>query len=334
MIDKYTNFFEYHSGIKARPYDIVSLGNQPKDAILTIIITTYNRGGILKESLNSALNQNTNFPYKVLLIDNCSSPSLVTTTDFIAEYAEKNVTIVKNRENYGMYGNSNQGAAIADTEYIAFLHDDDIFRDDFVEEIIPLLKDNPQISALHVGVTKFQGDKYLTPLIENRILKKVKAYEALFHTQGAPTGFVIKKEMFVKFGGYNECYHPTCDYCFSVLLANCANYYTYSRTLCYYRVEYNDSLKVETLAHFVTNDFYLRRCVLRRYHIPHLFSDLFLSYDTPRHVRWLKKAYNSEFEFDSNKALGIETLPSRLGYIIARIYISLHISLYRIFLKM
>lgn len=317
MVDYNTDFFKYHSGVDKRPYDIVSLGIQPKDARLTIIITTFNRKELLIESLESAICQRTEYPYKIIVIDNCSSSSIVSSPDFITKYSKKNVTIVINRDNYGMFGNMNQGAVIADTEYISFLHDDDMYSDSFVEEVMETLIRHPNISSLHVGVSRISKGERTEKRFNNK-LRKSPVYDILFNGPVAPTGIVFKREDFLKFGGYNENCHPTADYCLAVLMSYYTNYYKLQKSLCYYRVEDNDSLKAETLSLFVINDYYLMNCVLQKYHVPSFVIRGIQQYRVPSQISGLRDEFNSSFVFDF-KQLGLQKEGGWLRYAVCRL---------------
>lgn len=329
MVDFNTDFFKYQSGVEKRPYDIVSMGVQPNDARLTIIITTFNRKELLIESLESAICQKTKYPYKILLIDNCSSSSIVSSPDFLAKYSSKNVTIVINRDNYGMFGNMNQGASIANTEYISYLHDDDIYSDNFVEEVMDTLTRHSNISSLHVGVSRISKGERIEKKLSNK-LRKSPVYDVLFNGPVAPTGIVFKRDDFLKYGGYNENYHPTADYCLAVLMSYFTNYYKLQKSLCYYRVEDNDSLKAETLSLFVNNDYYLMNCVLKKYRVPNFVIRGIQQFRVPSQISGLRDEFNSSFVYDYTQ-LGIQKEGNWLWYAVCRMVLIVWIGIADLF---
>ena len=97
---------------------------------LSIVVCTYNRAHLLRETLCSILSQKTSFPYEVVVSDDCSTDE---TPTIISELSEKNPNIiVVNRlaNNIGLGGNWASGILKAQGEYIAFLDDDDFWIDD------------------------------------------------------------------------------------------------------------------------------------------------------------------------------------------------------------
>lgn len=319
MIDNKTEFFGYNALTAIRPYSIIKKECLREKALLTIIITTYNRDKLLYDSLDSAINQKTRFPYKILVIDNHSTNSVVTGAYFRNKYLNENITIVVNDDNYGMFGNMNQGALIADTDYISFLHDDDLYSENFVEEVMQILVHNEDISAMHVGVGSIiNGEK--KEVCTDIKLKMSPIYDILFNGPAAPTGIVFNRNHFLKYGGYNEKYHPTSDLCLAVLMSHTSNYYKYNKTLCYYRVEDNESLRSETLSLFVKHDFYLRSYVLKQYSLPNFIINGIQRFMVPSQVLGLRDSFNKNFTFDI-KELGIKREGSWLWYAMCRVFV-------------
>lgn len=97
-----------------------------ENPIVSVIISTYNRKGLLKKALQSVLKQSFQ-DYEVIIIDDCSTDG----TGEIKKFKDERVRYFKTKENSGHDGlPKNIGIREARGKYIAFLDDDDIYRPD------------------------------------------------------------------------------------------------------------------------------------------------------------------------------------------------------------
>lgn len=325
MIDSSTDFYSFKSGIQVKPYKELMIGEKySTDAFLTVIITTYNRLVLLQEAIESALNQRGDLKYNILVVDNCASCYL--SNYMLDKYRKKNIRIVRNEENLGMFGNMNQGAALAKTKYICFLHDDDLYCPEFVESVASILNLKSWIKALHVGVACKQKDGSLHNYILSNHLSanKSKDYSLIFRGPGAPTGLIVDREAFIYYGGYNTDYYPTSDYCFACLFAHYENYYKCAKTLCVYRLEDNASLREETLTSFVYNDCFLHDFIMKQYNIPKFIRAKILGFLVDDQEKMLREKYNSHFSFRLRNTLDIDKGVFKFSYLVLRFFIEVY----------
>lgn len=331
MIGFYTNFYCGEKELKPHPFVEIAKGEEYLSSnFLTIIITTYNRSSLLKEAIHSLMLQKTTKGFNILITDNNSDENHQLSYEYIAGLEKKNIRYIRNQSNWGMFGNMNQGLVLAETDYVSFLHDDDLYDENFVTEVWNLVSKNQSIDALHVGVTKIiNGKKGTIELKEN--LKAFRDWQMLFEGPGAPTGLVVKRKVAVDLGGFNTDFHPTSDYCFGCMISSYSNYYKYSKTLCYYRVSENESMRAETLKLFVTNDYYLRNFILNRYHISQTIVKTIQGYLVLAQIKVLRANYNKDFKFDIPREFDIDSSVGYLGYLICRLYIELTIRVKTLF---
>lgn len=112
--------------------------DQMIEPIITIIICTYNRAKILEECLKAICNQTqTQDYYKILVIDNNS-------TDETYEIVNSFVTTYSNiryvlESTQGLSYARNRGTSEADTEWVAFLDDDGLAHENFVEVALQVI---------------------------------------------------------------------------------------------------------------------------------------------------------------------------------------------------
>lgn len=114
------------------------------EPILTVVIVTYNHGKYIKRTLDSVLSQKTNFLFKIILADDCSTDG---TKEICQEYADKYpeiINFIPRMNNVGITENGYEAACKVDTIYYTSLDGDDYWTDENKLQIqIDLLEENP-----------------------------------------------------------------------------------------------------------------------------------------------------------------------------------------------
>src|SRR5262245_40453342 len=91
-------------------------------SLVSIVVPVYNGARYLRESLDSILGQT--YPHtEVLVMDDASTDE---TPQVLASYGDR-VRVHRQPWNRGIYGNANDGIALARGEYIAVYHGDDVY---------------------------------------------------------------------------------------------------------------------------------------------------------------------------------------------------------------
>lgn len=97
---------------------------------LKIVTTTYNQKEYIEEAINSFLMQETNFQYKIVISDDCSTDG---TREILKQYSEKypeKFEIIFNERNLGAMENFiNTFSNVKDAEYVALCDGDDFWTD-------------------------------------------------------------------------------------------------------------------------------------------------------------------------------------------------------------
>jgi glycosyltransferase involved in cell wall biosynthesis len=97
--------------------------------LLTVCIITYNHEKFICETLDSVLMQKTNFAYKILIGEDCSTDD---TREILLEYKQKHpdkIDLLLNKKNMGPTDNLMNVHRAANTKYIAMLDGDDYWTD-------------------------------------------------------------------------------------------------------------------------------------------------------------------------------------------------------------
>lgn len=108
---------------------------------VSVVLVTYNREKFLPRTLDCVLNQ-TYSDFELLICDDCSMDG---TEAVCREYAkhDSRIRYYKNDVNLGMPGNLNAGIARTRFEFIANLHDGDIYHPTLLEKWRAALLSNP-----------------------------------------------------------------------------------------------------------------------------------------------------------------------------------------------
>lgn len=121
-----------------------------KNKLVTVIIPTYNRANLIKETINSVLNQ-THQNFEILIIDDGS----VDNTKAVVQSIKDDRIKYYWQEHSGLPAIArNKGLNIAKGEFIAFLDSDDIWFPQKLEKQIEIIEKNPDILLISTnGIT-------------------------------------------------------------------------------------------------------------------------------------------------------------------------------------
>lgn len=152
-----------------------------KNILLTIAIPTYKRPKYLAQAIDSAVQQkNVDLNYEIIVVNNDPETDL---KDIESRYQNSDVpvTFYVNERNLGMIGNVNRCIELANGEYIAYLHDDDILLPNYVEKIGKILKDGMYSCLIPKRYLFFEGNG--AKGLEERKQKKEFIKKLFFNTK-------------------------------------------------------------------------------------------------------------------------------------------------------
>ena len=111
-------------------------------ALVSVIIPTYNRPLYLRQALKSAVEQKYQ-NIEIIVADNCSpeSPQVI-----VESFQDSRINFWRNTQNIGLSKNFINACKRARGKYIASLHDDDLWNEDFLEKLVPHLESNPDLT--------------------------------------------------------------------------------------------------------------------------------------------------------------------------------------------
>ncbi|RPI06714.1 MAG: glycosyltransferase family 2 protein [Ignavibacteriae bacterium] len=198
-----------------------SMAASKENVMVSIILVSYNRLDLLRDTISGVLKYFTGFPQEIILIDNDSNEPLV---DTIKEEFPQ-LIVVANKRNVGFGAANNIGAQAAKGEYLLFINSDLIVSGNPVPEMIAMLQTNDTVGI--VGCQLMNSDGSLQPSyfrfpslmmrflqltgLKSAILKILPQVqyaryraEALDFVSGA--FFMIRRTLFHEINGFDEHY--------------------------------------------------------------------------------------------------------------------------------
>ena len=117
-----------------------NIENQP---LVSVIIPTYNRAQILRETLDSVLAQS--YPaIEIVVVDDGSTDD---TAAVVAQYAGRARHI--RQRNQGVEMARNKGIRVSTGDYLTFLDDDDLMLPSKIERQVEVLNSRPEVGLVH-----------------------------------------------------------------------------------------------------------------------------------------------------------------------------------------
>ena len=120
--------------------------NKPTRPLVRICVPVYNSGPTLAATLDSILGQ-TYRRLSVVIVDNASADNTLEIADAYAAKDER-VRVIRNTVNAGAEGNFTRCLQLADGDYTAIFHSDDIYTPAMVAEQVGFLEAHPQAGAV------------------------------------------------------------------------------------------------------------------------------------------------------------------------------------------
>ena len=112
--------------------------------LLSVVMSTYNREHLVKETMESVLNQSFS-DFEFIVIDDCSTDN---TSQILHSFDDNRIKILKNSQNNGCTFNYHIAHNLSKGKYIAHIDDDDICLPNRFEKQLDFLNQNEEISII------------------------------------------------------------------------------------------------------------------------------------------------------------------------------------------
>ena len=194
---------------------------------VSLVIPTYNRGGLVEKTIASALDQQQAFA-EIIVVDDASTDDTVARL----ERFEGDITLIRT-DRGGVQRARNTGVEASSTPYVALCDSDDLLRPEFTASVATAASERPEVDIWYCNFTPFTGENMQTDKLDSApadflegaacgkdyctdipdLTRRVLAYQPFF-----PTGSVIKKAFYQEIGGYDPRFNGVGSEDFEFLL--------------------------------------------------------------------------------------------------------------------
>ncbi|XOB62006.1 glycosyltransferase [Campylobacterota bacterium DY0563] len=215
---------------------------------VTVILISYNHAKYIKEAIDSVLNQ-TFKDFELIIWDDASTDS---SWDIIQSYKDDRIKTFRNEETKrGIYGINKSIKELAQGEYIAIHHSDDIWESTKLEEQVKFLEENSNIGAVFTNVSiinekgePFKDENHFYYSIFNQPNRTRHEWLNFFffHTNAlCHPSILIRKECYETCGLYRYGIAQMGD--FDMWIRLCMKYeiYILPEKLTRFRIRYNEA---------------------------------------------------------------------------------------------
>lgn len=187
-----------------------------KNPKVSVCIPTYNRTDLLKQSIESVLAQSFT-DYELIISDNASEDSTVA---IINSFSDPRIVYQRHQKNIGLVNNWNSCLAAASGEYVTIFHDDDLMLPENLALKVNALDLHRNVGLVHSNFNIIDESGSVTKESAHFIdahdyieAGPVFLRESLlgFNRINPPSAF-MRKDCFLKIGGFNKDLHFTPDF--------------------------------------------------------------------------------------------------------------------------
>lgn len=208
------NFYNKFKGVESV---LVQGRHWDKAPLVTILLTTYRRCDLLKEALDSALNQIGFDDYQVIVVDNeGESIDIVTdTAKLLSKYDNDKVIYYRHKKSVSF--KMDNAVKLAKSKWIVFLHDDDVLSPYHLRVLTQIASKNPSAKYISCPMKEFIYDDGIRKIFD------VEKYKYSLYTRPKSVacfgyypgwlGALIDREAYINSGGMPTYCNNLGDYC-------------------------------------------------------------------------------------------------------------------------
>jgi glycosyltransferase involved in cell wall biosynthesis len=203
--DTHTDFNRNIGTLTEKLKDLLSFLTQRARIGLTAIIPVFNRQNTIERALRSVFSQ-TYQPEEVIVVDDGSHDR---TGEILERYRDK-ITVIVLPENSGPSRARNTGAYHAQTEWVAFLDSDDLWKEDKLQKQVEFLRCYPFYEILQSDEVWMRNGKWVNPCKHHEKPFGWIWEPSLQRCLVSPSSVLIKKSLLQRYHFFDETL-PVCE---------------------------------------------------------------------------------------------------------------------------
>lgn len=182
---------------------------------VSILMPIYNHPQYFEQALLSALNQNCDFEYEIIVCDNNHPQFQQVNQEIARKYECDKLLYYVNEENIGGLSNWNRCVELANSSYVTYCHDDDMLNCDCLSRLYDVRKTvNSDIAIIGNYDTIDQNgtirSQYLSRNSES--IDNISLTNMLFRNYTNGCGCLYNRSCLISIGGFVGDYNPCPDY--------------------------------------------------------------------------------------------------------------------------
>ena len=222
---------------------------------ISVIVTTYNRKELLKETINSIINQ-TFKDFELIVVDNNSNYNFLSE---IKSFDDERIVAFQNNNNGIIARNRNFGIMKSKGEFIAFCDDDDLWVESKLEEQISLFDSNENLGLVYSKCSIFNnGSNKVQRISPKGSLYNGESFNKMIFIMNVPfSTTLVRKSVFDKIGYFDEYRDLLAkeDKSFWIRLSSKYLIASINRPLIYYRIHKKNTSDENIWIHLRKNIF-------------------------------------------------------------------------------
>ena len=177
---------------------------QSKGPLVSVLISTYNRPGFVREAVESILRQT--YPnFEIILVRDGGTP----VGDIAGEFGDERLIFIDRDQNRGLGYSFNEAFARAKGEYVTYLGDDDIYYPNHIDVLVDALEGQGQYGVAYTDLYKVNcrvtEDGRRVVLSKNvEISRDFSRMTMLRFNHTLHVSLMHERELLERAGGYNE----------------------------------------------------------------------------------------------------------------------------------
>jgi glycosyltransferase involved in cell wall biosynthesis len=175
-----------------------------KNPAVSVIIPTYNRGWILREAVDSVLNQDFT-DFELIVVDDGSTDD---TGEILATYGRS--VIALRQPNRGVSAARNRGIAEARAQLVALLDSDDLWLPQKLSRQVDFFKINPEALICQTEETWVRNGVRVNPKKRHRKFSGMIFEASLALCLVSPSAVMMRRELFDRVGLFDRRL-PACE---------------------------------------------------------------------------------------------------------------------------
>jgi glycosyltransferase involved in cell wall biosynthesis len=179
--------------------------NNPR---ITVLMTVYNGGVYLKSSVESILSQSFKDFEFVIVNDASKDDSL----EVINSYKDSRIKVITNPKNLGQTVSLNIGLKESNGEYVARIDADDIAYPSWLEKQVDFINRHPDCAVASMRAVMINTDNQIIKELNSPVSPQEIILKSIFSSPINHVGCLMKRDVVLEAGGYDEQYKIVADY--------------------------------------------------------------------------------------------------------------------------